>query len=153
MSAMAAGRRRTQAGAAAIEFAFVFPILLFLVYGAVVYGYVFFLNQSVNYAAQQAAEAAIAVDPQALDSETVRQERIVDTVARSMSWMTDAQRTQRMVICNGSTCPVVDDTLIVTLRFSLAVPNRMFPVITLPGLGSVPPMPDTLSASAAALMQ
>lgn len=147
------GRSHRQAGAAVIEFAFIFPILLLLVYGAVVYGYVFFLSQSVNYAAQQAAEAAMSVDPADPDAVSLRQERISETVARSMSWMSETQRNQRLSICNGGDCPQVDDTLTVTLRFNLSTPGRMFPVVELPGMGSLPPLPDTLTASAAALMQ
>lgn len=147
------GRTTRQAGAAAIEFAFIFPILLLLVYGAVVYGYVFFLSQSVNYAAQQAAEAAMSVDPADPDAVALRQQRISQTVARSMSWMSDGQRSQRLTICNSGDCPQVDDTLTVTLRFNLSTPSRMFPVVQLPGMGSLPPLPDTLTASAAALMQ
>src|SRR5258708_37699419 len=54
---------RTQRGAAAVEFAFVFPVLFLLIYGVIVYSYIFVLQESINYAAQQAAEAAVAVEP------------------------------------------------------------------------------------------
>ena len=54
---------RSARGAAAVEFAFVFPVLFLLIYGVIVYSYIFMLQESINYAAQQAAEAAVAVEP------------------------------------------------------------------------------------------
>lgn len=147
------GPRRRQRGATAIEFAFVFPILFLLVYGGVVYGYVFFLNQSLHYAAQQAAEAAVSVDPALDDWDSLRQARIEDTVERSMEWMSDAQRGQRLVICRQADCPIDNGTLTVTLDFQLDTPSRLFPVVNFPGMGRVPPLPDRLTATAAVLLQ
>lgn len=57
------GIRREQGGAAAVEFAFVLPILLFLVYATVVYSYLFVVRESIEFAAHKGIEAAVAVDP------------------------------------------------------------------------------------------
>lgn len=56
-------RRQRHNGAAAIEFALVFPVLFFMTYGLVFYGYMFVVQTAMNYAAQQGAEAAVSVDP------------------------------------------------------------------------------------------
>jgi hypothetical protein len=55
--------RRGQSGAAALEFAFILPLLLFLIYGMVIYAYVFIVQEAITFAAQEAAEAAVKVDP------------------------------------------------------------------------------------------
>lgn len=143
------GQRRQQSGSALVEFAFIFPILFLLMYGIVVYGYVFFLNQSVNFAAQQGAEAAVAVDPDADDFEALRQERVVEAVNDTLQWLPGTQRT-RVLVCNGSSCPVEDDMITVEVIFQLATPSWLFPAVTMPGIGSVPPMPTQLRATAAA---
>ena len=54
---------RRHGGAAAVEFAFIFPVLFMLTYGAVVYSYAYVLKQSLTFAAQEAAEAAVDIDP------------------------------------------------------------------------------------------
>lgn len=143
------GGQRQQGGSVAVEFAFVFPIFFLLMYGIVVYGYIFFLNQSVNYAAQQAAEAAVAVDPEDEDSDALRQTRVVEAVNDTLQWLPGSQRA-RVTICNGSTCAVEDDTITVEVRFGLATPSWLFPAVVMPGIGPVPPMPTELRATAAA---
>jgi len=141
----------SQRGAAMVEFAFIFPLFFFLMYGTVVYGYIFMLSQSVNFAAQQAAEAAVAVAPDAEEFEALRQQRVVDSVNDTFTWLPAAQR-PRLVICKGLDCPVdeVDNTIRVEVEYTLSTPGWLFPVITLPGVGSIPPMPTTLRATAAA---
>lgn len=141
--------RRHQSGAAAVEFAFIFPILFMLTYGIVVYGYIFFLNQSVNYAAQQGAEAAVAVDAGDDGFEELRQERVVEAVNDTLRWLPGTQRT-RVTVCDGGTCPVDDDTITVEVKFLLSTPGWLFPAVVLPGIGAVPPMPTQLRATAAA---
>ena len=55
--------RTRQRGATALEFAFVFPLLFLLMYGILVYAYIFLLTESLTFVAQEAAESAVAVDP------------------------------------------------------------------------------------------
>src|SRR5690606_27104241 len=102
------GRTR-QAGAAVVEFAFVFPILFLLVYGVIVYAYVYVVQQSITYAAQEAAEAAVAVSP-AQDDPFAQQQAVVRASAVSvLSWLPASQR-QRVLGAGGekvdvSLCP------------------------------------------------
>src|SRR3546814_12527119 len=56
-------RKDGQGGATAIEFAFVFQLLLFLVYAIFVSTYLFVLRESIAFAAHTGIEAAVAVDP------------------------------------------------------------------------------------------
>ncbi|WP_162932578.1 TadE/TadG family type IV pilus assembly protein [Solimonas sp. K1W22B-7] len=143
------GRFLRQSGAVAMEFALVFPILFLLTYGTVVYGYVFFLKQSVNYAAQQGAEAAVSVDPDDEDAEALRQARVVDSVKDTLRWL-PANQLARVVVCDGAACNVEDDTITVEVEFQLSTPSWLFPAVEMPGIGAVPPMPTRLEATAAA---
>ena len=147
----AASARRSQRGAAMVEFAFVFPLFFFLMYGTIVYGYIFLLSQSVNFAAQQAAEAAVAVAPDADDFEALRQQRVTAAVNDAFLWLPAAQR-PRLVVCDGAVCPVdeVDNTINVEVEFTLSTPGWLFPVINMPGIGPIPPMPELLRSTAAA---
>jgi len=143
------GRRGRQSGATAIEFAILFPVLFLLTYGTVVYGYVFFLKQTVAYAAQQGAEAAVAVDPDSDDPESLRQERVVASINDTLGWLPAGQRA-RVKICNEGACPVADDTITVEVEFQLSTPGWLFPAVEMPGIGAVPPLPNVLEAVAAA---
>lgn len=143
--------RELQRGAAMVEFAFVFPLFFFLMYATIVYGYVFLLSQSVNFAAQQAAEAAVAVAPDADDVDALRQERVGEAVSDTFTWLPVAQR-PRLVVCDGGACPVdaADNTINVEVVFTLSTPGWLFPVIDMPGIGPIPPMPTRLRSTAAA---
>ncbi|MES0872712.1 TadE/TadG family type IV pilus assembly protein [Sinimarinibacterium thermocellulolyticum] len=153
------GTHWRQSGAAVVEFAFVFPILFLLVYGVIVYAYIYVLKQSIVYAAQEAAEAAVAVDP-AIDDAFTRQQAVVRATAVSaLSWLPVSQRARvvgtagervEVSLCPAGTpdCPVDGDALRVTLRFDLANPSSLFPVLNLYIVGTVPPLPDTLTATA-----
>lgn len=150
---------RHQSGAAVVEFAFVFPILFLLVYGVIVYAYIYVLKQSIVYAAQEAAEAAVAVDPQIDDAFARRQAVVRATAVSALSWLPASQRARvtgaggervEVALCPAGTqnCPMDSDALRVTLRFDIANPNSLFPVLNLYMVGSVPPLPDTLTATA-----
>ncbi len=56
------GRRPRQiTGASAIEFALVFPMLFAIIYGTVTYGYVYYLQQRINFIAQEAVSGDVVV--------------------------------------------------------------------------------------------
>ena len=75
-------RRPRQLGGAAVEFAFVFPFLFFLMYGVLVYSYLFVLQESINFAAQEAAEAAVKVDESGANADTLRVRFARETAAQ-----------------------------------------------------------------------
>ena len=148
-------RRRRQAGAAMIEFAFVFPILLFLIYGLVVYAYIFVMQQSITFAAQQGASAAIAVSPQQTTSAAQSQMTTLaqSTVNSYMSWLGAGQLSRissAVTFCPGAgvTCPTDGSSaVVVTVFFNLSTPTPLFPVLSF-GSGQVPPMPTQLVSAA-----
>lgn len=150
-----------QQGAVAVEFAFVFPLLFLLMYGIVVYSYVFVLNSALHFAVQEAAEAAVRVDPSANDADGLRAIRARQTAASVLHWMPAAQR-ERAVGAQGSevqvqfcpdsadaACPPGGGGIIVTVVMPLVDPD-LFPQIDLPLVGLIPPLPNTLRAQAVA---
>lgn len=161
-------RLHRQGGASAIEFALVLPILLALSYAVVAYSYTYIVFESINYAAQQGAESAVSVDPSVADSGggtsgyygNVRT-TVQNTVAGALGWMPERQRTMSIGangssvtvnFCNpggggGAGCPAVDtggQALVVRIDFPI---TSIFPVLTLPGVGTIPPLPATISGT------
>lgn len=152
----------SQSGAAAVEFALVFPILFMLIYGMIVYAYLFVLQQSLVFAAQEAAEAVVQVDPR-VGTDLQRRQTAQQMAARILSWLPEAQRARVLGDNNGSAvsvttceigqafpCPTDTSAVVVRLTFNVASPSYLFPVITFVGLGPVPPMPSALTAMAVA---
>jgi len=158
-----------QSGASAVEFAFVLPLLLALTYSLFVYSYVYVVYESINYAAQQAAEAAVAVDPFDEENYQANVENYARaTAAGALSWLPASQRTAA-IGANGSAiqvypcspggnggeyCPagVTGGTpVVVKIQFPLSSP-QLFPMMTLPGIGSIPPLPSSLVGVGVALV-
>lgn len=151
-----------QRGATAIEFALVFPLLFMLFYSVIVYSYLFVLQQSVSYAAQEAAAAAHRVDPVAaaggFDQAVVS--HVCPRFKQSLTWLTDSQQSRMGVNQCGSsalgdgqggTRIEITPNNVVTVTSQLRV-RGMFPALTMPLIGSLPPMPDTLIGSGTALV-
>lgn len=162
MNTMGGSRRCRQSGAAATEFAFVFPLLFLLIYGTVVYSYLFVLKESITYAAQAAAEAAVAVD---LNQTTANRQAAIIAVARqkavlTLNWLPQSQRQRVLGDDSGSKVTVnfgaADvaglQTVNVALIFDVATGTPLFPVLNLPLVGEIPPLPDTLAVNAVALI-
>jgi len=153
------GSVRRQGGASVVEFAFVFPILFMLIYGAIVYSYVFVINESIHYAAKTAAESAVRVDPQAADYETVVRNTARTTASQTLAWMPASQRARfanqeddlfgTVTIDQVGGKPVV--RVVLDFDVSQSSPS-IFPVISLPLVGDVPPLPARMQASAVALL-
>jgi Flp pilus assembly protein TadG len=153
---------RRQSGATAIEFALVLPMLIALTYSTFVYSYVFVVYESINFAAQQGAEAAVAVDTSLGSSyEATVTSRVQLTVASVLHWLPAAQKS-RSIGTNGSlvqpvfcdpdgggsdaSCPATSlggTPIVVSITFPLLDPS-IFPILNLPGLGSIPPLPASI---------
>lgn len=146
--------KAAQRGASAVEFAFVFPVLFLLVYGVIVYSYIYVLQQAITYSAQQAAEAAVAVNPLPEPSLNTRIEQRVRAVAvQSLSWLPVNQRA-RVTGANGEKVQVVFETIdieqsVVKVTLEFTVPG-LFPAFELPLVGNIPPLPNQLRAQAIA---
>ncbi|HEX4871535.1 MAG TPA: TadE/TadG family type IV pilus assembly protein [Nevskiaceae bacterium] len=157
-----------------LEFAFTFPILFLLMYGVIAFSYIFVLKESITYAAQEAAESAVAVRPQddrvAFDAQVITRARSV--AASSLSWLPQRQRERVVGDASGSkvavsfcengaasgtlpagvSCPAEGSAVVVRLVFDLETngANQLFPVVRMPLIGPVPPLPQALSAVAVA---
>ena len=146
MASRMSGRRR-QSGATAIEFAFAFPVLFLLTYGALVYGYVFMAYQTIAFAAQSGAEAAVQVA--ANDSSDDYQSQVKEKVEARVAQVTSFLVAPASV---AVTAPVdfgggnVPDSVTVTVSYPIKAAN-VFPTFMFPPFTtSVPPYPDVLTA-------
>lgn len=152
---------RSQRGATAIEFALVFPLLFMLFYSVVVYAYLFVLQESVSFAAQEAAAAAHRVDPVlATDFDLAVENRVCPRLKTALAWLNEDQQTRLGVNqCGrtalgegqGGTYIQISPNNVVTVTAQLRV-RDLFPVLSMPLIGSLPPMPDTLIGSGTALV-
>lgn len=145
-------RSRAQGGAAAVEFAFVFPVLFLLIYGVIVYSYIFVLQESINYAAQQAAEAAVSVVPNTPSYDALATARARAMAGRILQWLPPSQQ-QRVLGETGDKVEVTftnaGDSDVVQVRMRFSLPG-LFPVLNLPIVGEVPRLPPQLIAQAVA---
>lgn len=145
---------RQQRGASAVEFAFVFPILFLLVYGVIVYSYVYVVQQSITFSAQQLAEVAVAVNPiPESDLEARIEQRVQAVAARTLRWMPDNQRARVFGAGSDKKLTSVEviaaDQSVVKVRLEFQVPG-LFPTLELPLVGNIPPLPQLLVAEAVA---
>ncbi len=149
-------RACSQSGAVAVEFAFVFPLLFMLVYGTIVYSYVFVVQSSLNFAAEQAAQSAVAVSPSAANYDDAVVTQVTATANNLLNWLPAAPRTMSIssrgtekatasCTVSGSTSAPGAGVVIVTICFDV---RQMFSQISIPGLGAAPPLPSNLGAQA-----
>lgn len=150
-----------QRGATAVEFALVFPMLFVLFYSVVVYSYLFVLQESISFAAQESAAAAHRVNPIGnTDFDTTVTTQVRERAAEVLAWLPETQQNRVLgsascaggnstesgieVCINGAT-----NVVTVNLRFNV---DGLFPVMRMPLLGELPPMPDLLVGSGTALV-
>jgi Flp pilus assembly protein TadG len=151
--------RAAERGAVAIEFALVFPLFILLLYGLVTYGLIFGLQHAMTAAAGNGARAAIACDPTDPGGHVeCVVERARSAVSASLEWMPGTTR-ERLLGSDNSRVEVEvqsDATAGAVVRVRIRYPDYrshpLAPVLSLPGIGAVPPVPDRLSASAVALL-
>ncbi len=147
-------RSRRQSGSVAIEMAFVFPILFMLSYGAIVYGYTFYLQQSVNFLAEEAARTALAnVDPTKVgsaDSFAGAFDSAAKNQLAAYQALYDAKNPLKQAGVVTAVKPATATTsgflnVVVTLPTNSYVGvNGGFAQIALPGIGLFPPLPANL---------
>lgn len=139
---LGAGARRRQRGATAVEFAFVFPLLFVVTYAAIVYGYVYMAAQTVAYAAQAGAEAAVQV-PYSNDTGSY-QTAVKNAVLQRVSTLTS------FLISPGNVQvpdpQFTDNSVRVTVTYTGV--SGLFPTLTLPPFFNtpIPPLPVELTS-------
>ncbi|WP_293390292.1 TadE family protein [Nevskia sp.] len=136
-------------GASAIEFALVFPLLFAIIYGTVTYGYVYFLQQRINFIAQEALRAAIAVAPRSSDAAyfAAINAAVAESVISNFTLANAAVPSALTYLV--APVDVATNTLRILVTYNLTTPT-LFPQMVLPmGIGSIPPLPAALQATAA----
>lgn len=120
-------RRQEQKGAAAIEFALVFPLFLLVLLAVVVWSTFFFVQSSIDYAAREAVRASLEVDAAAFEDLDGYQKavtaRVGTAVGRSLevlpkSWREEVNR--KVTIEPDGTADI--DYVVVGLRYPQGTP-------------------------------
>lgn len=154
--------RHGQKGASAVEFALILPLLLFLIYGLIVYGYLMVLQQSLTFAAQEGAQVAVAVDPYnvaAAQYNATVTKTSQAAVARVLDWLPPDQYAAIVGDASGSKVQVFPpaapgtDFVRVRLVFDLSG-SAFFPTLSIPfpGIGTlqIPPLPSRITGESSA---
>lgn len=153
-----------QCGAALIEFAVVLPVLLVITVGIICYGYLFMLDAAVTHAAKQAAQAAVNINPTSdhfdngcMDFKCAVRASVLLSVTNSLNWLPASVPEENVIVrFPGDGCPENDDAClqddtatIISVSLNLTGGSSpLLPQITLPGIGSIPPLPATLNGVA-----
>lgn len=139
-------RRARQHGASAVEFVLLFPVMFAIAYGSVVYAYIYMLQQSINFAAQQGAQAAISIVP-GTDSTVTAASRLTYATTVAQGTLKWAPTSRVSYAAPGGRCTTPAGTFTFEVDFT---PGGLFPMVTLPLVGSFPPVPATMFACAVA---
>jgi Flp pilus assembly protein TadG len=152
-------------GAAAIEFAFIFPLFFTIFYATVSYSVTLLVQMGISNAAADGARTAIQlVDPlqfnQASFNEAAKQ-RVTKAVQASLSWLSDAQ--VAAIVANIKITPAPDPgngvgsasgvRVNVQVQWKDYGSNPLIPSINLPLVGQVPALPQNLTGSASMLLR
>jgi Flp pilus assembly protein TadG len=156
-------RALAQRGAAGIEFAFLFTIFFGVFYAILSYAFVTLLQQGLVQAAAEGARAAVRIDRTAFKSEaqykTAAETMAGDAATKALSWLPEAVRAQ-ITGGNGITYKWTDDTVAVTtgngsqnvraltinvrVTYANYAARPLLPLLSLPGLGTIPNVPTDL---------
>ncbi|MEB0046881.1 MULTISPECIES: TadE family protein [unclassified Pseudomonas] len=143
---MKAGLPKTQKGAVAIEFALVFVIFFAVFYGLVSYSLPLLLMQSFNEATSEAVRRGVAVDPTTANYQTVLVNTANTALQQQLSWM-PAPLNLVIGVDTTTTYSTTTGTLTVSVNYPTSKLNQVIPFLVLPGVGTVPNLPTTLSAT------
>lgn len=141
---------RSEKGAIALEFLFLFPMVVAMLYAATTYGVLFFGKYQMQSVAEQAASSALRLDRNQLSASSVSGQ-IVTTAnaALQQSWAAAPERLRagtELLDCN-----VTEAGGISFLRCSITRNNQqapMVPQMNFGFLGAFPPMPESMSVEA-----
>lgn len=145
---------RRQRGAAAIEFALLFIPMFALFYALVSYGLIMALMQGMTLAAEEGARAAVAVDRSAYGSDADYMNtgvipRVRTQVAQSLAWLPDTLKARVLGADNEQVGVQLNgDVLEVRVHYPDYAAAPLVPVLTLPGIGSVPRVGGELQVQA-----
>ncbi|MEY2837942.1 MAG: hypothetical protein RJB60_241 [Pseudomonadota bacterium] len=152
-------------GAAAIEFAFIFPLFFAILYATVSYSLTLLLQMGLSNAAADGARTAIQlVDPLQFNqtgfNEATKQ-RISQAVKASLGWLSKAQVAAIVANIKVTTSPDPGNGVgsLDGVRINVQVlwknysSTPLIPSIDVPLVGKVPALPQDLSGSASMLLR
>lgn len=135
---------RKQKGAAAIEFALVFVIFFAVFYGIVTYSLPLLLMQSFNQSTAEAVRQSVALDPNTPGYDTAVKTVATAELQRQLAWIPAALNFN---VATDTTATYVGGVLKVSVNYPTSKLKQVIPFLNLPGIGSVPNLPATLTAS------
>ncbi|WP_454254484.1 TadE/TadG family type IV pilus assembly protein [Pseudomonas sp. Marseille-Q8238] len=130
-----------QRGAAAIEFALVFVVFFAIFYGAVSYSLPLLMMQSFTEASAEATRRVVALNPIANNYQALATAEVNAVVDQRLAWLPSVFRphlTTQTTLVNG----------LLSVRIAYDYGNHpLVPALVLPGIGELPSIPQTLSAT------
>jgi Flp pilus assembly protein TadG len=147
---------RREGGLAAVEFALVFPIFFLLFYGLVMWAFILILQESMTFAAQSGARAALAARYEDVPPATHLATATTlarDSVGRALDWMPPDWKDNVLGTDNGKVEVQVQNDgadwwIEVTVRYANFGAAPALPQITVPGGARFPPVPNQLVGQA-----
>ncbi|WP_454867466.1 TadE/TadG family type IV pilus assembly protein [Pseudomonas farris] len=140
---MKTGLPRKQKGAVAIEFALVFIIFFAVFYGLVSYSLPLLLMQSFNQSTAEAVRRSVALDPSTANYDTAVRNIATTELTRQLAWIPSALNFN---VATDASATYIGGVLTVTINYPTSKLNQVLPFLVLPGIGSVPNLPATLTA-------
>ncbi|VVP41808.1 MULTISPECIES: TadE/TadG family type IV pilus assembly protein [Pseudomonas] len=135
---------RKQKGAAAIEFALVFVIFFAVFYGIVTYSLPLLLMQSFNQSTAEAIRRSVALDPNTPGYEAALKTVVKEELTRQLAWIPAGLNFN---VDTDATTTYTAGVLQVSINYPTNKLSAVIPFLTLPGIGKVPDLPATLTAS------
>lgn len=135
---------RKQKGAAAIEFALVFVIFFAVFYGVVTYSLPLLLVQSFNQSTAEAVRRSVALDTTTPGYNTQVTTVATTELSRQLAWIPAALNFN---VATDATATYIGGVLKVTINYPTSKLKQVIPFLVLPGIGAVPNLPATLTAS------
>lgn len=126
-----------QGGAAAIEFALVFPLFLLLFFGMVFFGISLTLQHNLTHAAQTAARAGLAVDPEEFPTPAAFEAKVKEQVKAEVDL---ALASMPAGITVNST--VTSESDVYWVNVTVTLPKDKHPLSTLAGFLSLDELTD-----------
>ena len=145
-----------QKGAAAIEAALLFVIFFVLFYGIVGYSLPIMMKEAFQHAAANGARSALAVEPDSFAStsdyiDTGVTPRVRQIVGESLSWLPSATKATVLGPSNQNVqvnYTSASGVLTVIVSYTDYKTSPLVPVLTFPGIGDVPKLPDDIAGTA-----
>ncbi|MBZ9785417.1 pilus assembly protein [Pseudomonas sp. REP124] len=135
---------RKQKGAAAIEFALVFVIFFGVFYAIVTYSLPLLLMQSFNQSTAEAVRRSVALDPATPGYDAALKTLVKDELRRQLAWIPPGFNFDPDT---DVTTTFSAGLLKVSINYPTSKLSAVIPFLNLPGIGPVPNLPASLSAS------